>query len=180
MRLFLENQALATSPYTLTLAVSQSHFRTFISALEGAAATINSNDFRRLSQFGEEFHFGALVERFSRFRESEDFKEGGALKDLEARKRRSALKDRMQQRDCDIAALQSERSRHSLAQQSDSVVPSSFKSSDSRNGESRSAKTRNWNSFHNRGNPRKLSFFIGSDAPSTAERNGRKVLSVIL
>jgi hypothetical protein len=53
-----------------------------------------------------------LAERVSQFRESDEFKEDGTLKNGEARERLSALEERKQQRDCEIAALQTELSRH--------------------------------------------------------------------
>jgi hypothetical protein len=70
-----------------------------------------------LSRLCEEFHFGELGERLSQFRESCGLKESVTLKDLEARKRLLALEERMQQRDCEIAALQSELSQHFQAQE---------------------------------------------------------------
>jgi hypothetical protein len=46
-----------------------------------------------------EFHFGELGERLSQFRESGDWKEDMTQKDFKARKRLSALEERMEQRD---------------------------------------------------------------------------------
>jgi hypothetical protein len=92
--------------------------RTFVSALEGATVTINNGNFQALSELCEEFHFRELAERLSQFRESDGFQEDGPQKDLEARKRLSALEERIQQRDCDIAALRTELSRQLRAQES--------------------------------------------------------------
>jgi hypothetical protein len=52
-----------------------------------------------------------LAAQVSQFRESDDFKEEGTQDDLEARKRLGSLEERMQQRDHEIAALQTELSQ---------------------------------------------------------------------
>jgi hypothetical protein len=111
---------LVASSYTVKSKVSQSEFRTFVSALEGASVPITNDNIGGLTRLCEEFHFGALAERLSQFRESDDFKEDGMLKDLEARKRLLALEERMEQRDCEIASLRIELSRHLRAQESTS------------------------------------------------------------
>jgi hypothetical protein len=92
--------------------------RTFVSALESASVPITKDNMGGLTQLCEEFHFRELAERLSQFRESDDFKEDGTQKDLEARKRLLALEERMQQRECDIAALRTELSRQFRAQES--------------------------------------------------------------
>jgi hypothetical protein len=94
--LFMEDPIVVASPYTVKSKVSQSDFRTFVSALEGAPVAITNDNFGGLSGLCEEFHFGALAERLSQFRESDDLKEDLMLKDLEARKRLSALEEQMQ------------------------------------------------------------------------------------
>jgi hypothetical protein len=48
--LFLEDPMLVASRYTVISQVSVSDFRTFVSALEGAAVTINNDNFRGLSR----------------------------------------------------------------------------------------------------------------------------------
>jgi short-subunit dehydrogenase len=62
-----------------------------------------------LSQLCEQFHFGELSEVLSQLRESHDLKEDVTQIDFEARKRLSALEERMQQRECEIVALRTER-----------------------------------------------------------------------
>jgi hypothetical protein len=61
-----------------------------------------------------------LTERLSQFRESDDFKEDVMLKDLEARQRLSALVERMQQRDREIATLRTELIQHLRVHESSS------------------------------------------------------------
>jgi hypothetical protein len=100
--------------------VSQNDIRTFVSALEGASVLITNDSLGGLSRLCEEFHFAALAERLSRFRESDDFKEDGTQKDLEARKRLLALEERMQQRDFGIVSLRTELLRHLWLQESSS------------------------------------------------------------
>jgi hypothetical protein len=102
----------------LTSEVSLSDFRTFVSALEGASVPITKDNLGGLSLLWEEFHFGALTARLSHFRESGDLQEDVTLTDLETRKRLSALEERMQRRDCEIAVLQTKLSRHSRVQKS--------------------------------------------------------------
>jgi hypothetical protein len=116
--LFREDPILVSSPLPVKSKVSQRDFQTFVSALEGASVPITNDNLGGLSRLCEEFQFGALAERLSQFRESDDFKEDVTLKDLEARKRLLALEERMQQSDCEIVALRTELLRHSRAQES--------------------------------------------------------------
>jgi hypothetical protein len=60
--------------------VSQKDFRTFVSALEGASVAITKDNMEGLSRLCDEFHFGALSERLSHFRESDGFTEDGTSK----------------------------------------------------------------------------------------------------
>jgi hypothetical protein len=86
--------------------------------LEGVSVPITKDNMAGLLRLCEEFPFGALAERLSQFRESDDLTEEGMLKDLEARKRFMALEERMQERDYEIAALRTELSRQSRVQES--------------------------------------------------------------
>jgi hypothetical protein len=95
-----DNPSLTASPYIVRSHISQSDFRTFVSALEGASVPLTKDNLLGLTLLCEEFHFGELSERLSQFRDFDDVKEGAALKDLEARKRLSALEERMQERNC--------------------------------------------------------------------------------
>jgi hypothetical protein len=113
--LFRDSPSLTLSPYTLISQVSQSDFGTFVSALEGASLSITNDNMGGLSLLSEEFRFGALSERLSQFRKSDDFKENGTMEVLEARKRLSALEERMQEHNCQIAAFRTELSRFSDA-----------------------------------------------------------------
>jgi hypothetical protein len=103
--LFRDDLMLVASPYTVMSKVTLRDFRTFVSALEGASVPITNDNLGRLSRLCEEFHFAALAERISQFRESDDLKEDVTLKHLQARGRLSALEERMRQRDCEISAL---------------------------------------------------------------------------
>jgi hypothetical protein len=78
-------------------------------------ATINSNNFRGLSQLCDEFRFRHSSAQLSQFSKSTDIKEAVTL---EARMRLSALEDRMHQREQEIAELLSELLRQSQAQAS--------------------------------------------------------------
>jgi hypothetical protein len=118
--LFRDDPTLTVSPYTLTSQVSVSDFRTFVTALEGASVSITKDNLGGLTQLCKEFHFGDLEERLSQFRESDDLKEDVTLNDFEARKRLSALEERMQQHDREIAALRADLSRHLRLQESSS------------------------------------------------------------
>jgi hypothetical protein len=80
--------------------ITQSDFGTYVSALEDASVPLTKDNVLGLSLLCEEFHFGELSECLSQFRDSDDFKQDAALKDLEARKRLSALEERMQERNC--------------------------------------------------------------------------------
>jgi hypothetical protein len=108
---------LVASPYTVRSTVSQSDIQTFVSVLEGATVPITKDNMGGLSRLCEEFHFGELAERLAQFRESEDFKGEVTMEDSEARKRLSALEERMQQHDCDMTALRKEHSRQLRAQE---------------------------------------------------------------
>jgi hypothetical protein len=116
----MEDPILVASPYTVRSKVSLGDFRTFVSALEEALVPITNDNMGGLSRLCEEFHFGALAERLSQFRESDDFKDDGTLKDFEVRKRLSALEERMQQHNCEIAALQTELLQHLRVHESSS------------------------------------------------------------
>jgi hypothetical protein len=116
----MEDPILIASPYTVRSKVSLSDFPTFVSALQGASVVITKDKTEGLSRLCEEFHFGALADFLSQFRESDDLKGDLILKDFEARKCLSALQERMQQRDCEIAALRTELLRHSRVQESSS------------------------------------------------------------
>jgi hypothetical protein len=96
----------------------QSDFRTFVSALEGKSVAITKDNMGGLSRLCEEFEFGELAGRLSEFRESDELKEDVRLKDLEARKRLSALEERMQQRNSEIVALRQEPLRYWRVQES--------------------------------------------------------------
>jgi hypothetical protein len=63
-----------------------------------------------------------LSARLSQFGESDELKEDVMQKDLEARKRLLALEERMQHRECEIAALRTELSRHSQTHESTSAL----------------------------------------------------------
>jgi hypothetical protein len=84
--------------------------------------SITKDNIGGLTRLCEEFHSGALSARLSQFCESDELKEDVTQKDLEARKRLLALEERMQHRDSEIAALRTELSRHSQAQESTSDV----------------------------------------------------------
>jgi hypothetical protein len=109
--LFGDDPTLTTFPYEVRSQVSLTDFRAFISALEGKTVTINNGNIRGLARLCEELHFRELAAQVSQFRESEEFKEEGTLKDFEARKRLAALEERIQRRDCEIAALRTELSQ---------------------------------------------------------------------
>jgi hypothetical protein len=102
--------------------VTLSDFRTFVTALEGASVSITTDNIGGLTRLCEEFQFGALSERLSQFRESDELKDDVTQKDLEARKRLLALEERMQHRDSEIAALRTELLRHLQAQESTSEL----------------------------------------------------------
>jgi hypothetical protein len=103
--LFRNDPTLTASPYNVKSQVSLSDFREFVSALQNTAVKITNNNFEGLSRLCDEFGFRDLVGRLSEFRASADFKEQTATEDLEARKHISALEERMQQRDDDVASL---------------------------------------------------------------------------
>jgi hypothetical protein len=109
--LFGDDPSLTAFPYTVSSEVSLADFRAFVSALEGKTVTIRNGNFRGLTRLCDEFHFRDLAAQLSQFRKSNDFKEDETLEDLEARKRLTALEERMQQRDQEVAALQSELSQ---------------------------------------------------------------------
>jgi hypothetical protein len=73
--LFIKHPTLTTFPYTLKSQVSLADCREFVSALAGTRVTIKNDNFRGLSQLCEEFRFGDLAVRLSKFRESGNFKE---------------------------------------------------------------------------------------------------------
>jgi hypothetical protein len=64
-RLFENNPALASSPYTIQTSVSLSVFREFISALEGNTIEINVTNFTGLFQLCEEFGFEEFEAKLS-------------------------------------------------------------------------------------------------------------------
>jgi hypothetical protein len=109
--LFRDSPMLGGSPCTLKSPVSLEDFRAVVAAVAGTAVTIKNNNFRGLSQLCAEFGFGDLAAQLSQFRDSGDLKEEGTREDSEARKRLSALEERMQQRNKEIAALRCELSR---------------------------------------------------------------------
>jgi hypothetical protein len=98
--------------------VSLADFREFVSALEGNAIKITNDNFKGLSALCDEFRFGDLSVALSQFRDSDDSKEAETRKDAEARRRLSALEERVQQRHHQIASLQCELMRRSQAQES--------------------------------------------------------------
>jgi hypothetical protein len=106
--LFMNDPMLIASPYNVKSPVSLSDFRQFLSLVKGTTVKITNNNFKGLSQLCDEFGFRDLVGRLSEFRASDDFKEQATTEDLEARKRISALEERMQQRDDDVASLRCE------------------------------------------------------------------------
>jgi predicted RNase H-like nuclease (RuvC/YqgF family) len=109
--LFGDDPTLTAFPYKVTSEVSLTDFRAFISALEGRTVTMSNGNIRGLTRLSEELHFRELSAQVSQFRESEEFKEEVTQEDLETRKRLAALEERMQQRDREIAALQTELSQ---------------------------------------------------------------------
>jgi hypothetical protein len=63
--LFRDDPAFITFPYNVKSQVSLPDFRDFISALEDKPVTINNDNFRGLSQLGNEFHFRDLTAQLS-------------------------------------------------------------------------------------------------------------------
>jgi flagellar biosynthesis chaperone FliJ len=116
--LFGDNPGLAASPYTVQSQVSLTDFGEFVSALAGNAVQITKDNFKGLSALCGEFRFGDLDAALSQFRDSDNFKGADTIKDSEARRRFSALEERIHQRDHVIASLQSELLRRSQAQES--------------------------------------------------------------
>jgi archaellum component FlaC len=116
--LFADNLPLTVSPYNVTSQVLLSDFQEFISALEGASVRITNKNFGGLSLLCDEFRFRDLARQLSEFRESGEFKEEAATEDSGARKRISALEERMHQRDQEIGVLQSKLSRQAEAHES--------------------------------------------------------------
>jgi hypothetical protein len=104
--------------YSVQSQVSLADLREFLSALNGTTVRINHDNVKRLSQLCQEFGFDGLAPLFVEYWSSERFREEAAMEDLEKRMRLSALEERMQQDDVDIATLQAELSRQSLAQES--------------------------------------------------------------
>jgi hypothetical protein len=116
--LFADNLTLVGSPYNVTSQVLLSDFQEFISALEGASVKITNSNFGGLSLLCDEFRFRDLARQVSEFRESGEFKEETTIEDSEARKRISALEERMEQHDQEIVVLQSKLSRQAEAHES--------------------------------------------------------------
>jgi hypothetical protein len=116
--LFINDPMLIASPYKVKSPVSLGDFREFVSALRNTTVKITNNNFTGLSQLCDEFGFRDLVERLSEFRAAKHLKEPTTTEDLEAGKRLAALEEQMQQRDKEIAALQSELSRESQIRES--------------------------------------------------------------
>jgi hypothetical protein len=106
--LFANDPGLAATPYRLNSQVSLSDIQEFISALEGTTVKVTNTNSRGLSQLCEEFRFRDLSAQVLQFRESVDVKEEAIFL--------SALAERMQQRDREIAGLQAELLRQSRVQ----------------------------------------------------------------
>jgi predicted RNase H-like nuclease (RuvC/YqgF family) len=108
--LFLDDPGLAAFPYHLKSHVSLSDFREFVSGLEGTTVKVTNSNVNGLWQLCQEFRFQELAGQVSHIRESGDF---GAITAL-----LSALQERMQQRDEEIGALQTELSQQLRVQES--------------------------------------------------------------
>jgi hypothetical protein len=106
--LFLDDPALAASPYSVRAPVSVADFCLFVSALEGKDVDVTNDNVRGLSLLCDEFGFQSLSERLSSFRQSADFNEVVVVEDSEARLRLSALEERLLQRDDEFEALRQE------------------------------------------------------------------------
>jgi hypothetical protein len=105
--LFQNDPALATAPYPVRSSVPPSSFRQFVSAIQGDAVEITAENACDLSLLCQEFGFAALAAKIS-FHEA---------RDLNARRRISALEDWAKQRDRELAIL-----RGCLAQLRDSAL----------------------------------------------------------
>jgi hypothetical protein len=101
-RQFLANQELTREPYRVQSAVAADAFRAFVAVIEGNAFDITEGNSAELSQLCEEFGFDGLTAQLSLFQPS------AALRDVEARRRISALEDRWQQSERQIAELRSD------------------------------------------------------------------------
>jgi hypothetical protein len=110
-RRFIANQELTRELYRVQAAVAADVFRAFVAALEGNAVDITEGNYADLSQLCEEFGFDGLTGQLSLFQPSV------ALKDAEARRRISALEERWQQSDRQIAELQPELCRQTETQE---------------------------------------------------------------
>jgi hypothetical protein len=115
--LFTDNPSPTASPYAVRSQVSLADFGEFVSALVGSAVKITNDNIKGLSPLCDEFRFVDLAAALSQFRDTADFKEAETVKNLEARQRLSALEERVQQRDNQIASLRRKLLRRSQAQE---------------------------------------------------------------
>jgi hypothetical protein len=79
--LFVDNPALAASPYTVQSHVLVTDVGEFVSFLEGKAVEITNENFKGLSALCDEFRFGDLDAALSQFRDSDDFKDAETIRD---------------------------------------------------------------------------------------------------
>jgi hypothetical protein len=85
--------------------VTLSHFREFVSVLEGKEVEITDTNFTGLQRLCEEFGFSEFAAKLSEFRRSKGFQEAA---DADARGRIAALEERAERHNRDIAALRGE------------------------------------------------------------------------
>jgi hypothetical protein len=103
--LFQKNQTLAATPYRIKSSVTLSHFREFVSILEGKELEIKNTNFIRLQRLCEEFGFSDFAATLSQFQGSMGFQEAA---DADACGRIAALKEKAKRHERAIAVLQSE------------------------------------------------------------------------
>jgi hypothetical protein len=98
-RLFQKNLTLAAAPHRIKSSVTLSHFREFVSVLEGKVVDITDTNFTGLQRLCEEFGFLEFAAKLSEFRPSMGFQEAA---DADARGRIAALEGKAKQHNCDI------------------------------------------------------------------------------
>jgi hypothetical protein len=98
-RRFIANEELTREPYPVQSAVAADAFWVFVAALECNAVDITEGNSAELSQLCEEFGFDGLTAQLSLFQRS------AALRNAELRRRISALEERWQQSERQIAYL---------------------------------------------------------------------------
>jgi hypothetical protein len=101
--LFQSNPVLAATPYRVKSSVTLSHFREFVSALEGKEVEITDTNFTWLQRLYKKFDFSEFAAKLSEFRRSMGFQEA---EDADARGRIAALEERAEQHNRAIAVLQ--------------------------------------------------------------------------